>query len=446
MGRTGASHDQSGQPHTYGAAGIPERVEIIDCTLRDGEQAPGVWFTVEEKLDLAMALDSAGVELLDAGFPASTASDIEAMQEMRRLGLRARIGATARPLPGDVAAAEIARAHEVFLFMPTSDFRLQQTLGISRQRATAIFRAGAEDVVARGMGLNLVFEDATRADPHVLGTMVESLRRHVPIARLILADTVGCATPASIDALVRTLGQAVGGDIALCPHCHNDFGMAGANTLAAVAAGARAVTCTVNSIGERAGNADLAEVVTGLTFLYGIEHGVDLAQLPALAQMVERISGIYMSPTKPVTGLNVFRHESGVHVDGMLKTPRSYEFLPSAAVGRDTEYVLGKHSGTGIIRKILQDAGIEGDEDLVAELLQIVKSLVERRDKQEHDRMLWRSRAFHSSQLSGIDPAEIVGIARHRLGLPSPGPDPDIDPDIDPDMRTMDQDTGQALE
>lgn len=447
MSRTGASHDPSGQPHTLGAPGVPGQVEIIDCTLRDGEQAPGVWFTVAEKLDLAAALDSAGVELLDAGFPASSASDIEAMQEMRRLGLRARIGATARPLPGDVAAAETARAQEVFLFMPTSDFRLQQTLGISRQRATAIFRAGAEDVVARGMGLNLVFEDATRADPYVLGAVVESLRKHVPIARLILADTVGCATPASIDALVRTVRRTVGDDIALCPHCHNDFGMAGANTLAAVAAGARAVTCTVNGIGERAGNADLAEVVTALTFLYGIEHGVELEKLPALSQMVERISGIYMSPTKPVTGLNVFRHESGVHVDGMLKTPRSYEFLPSAAVGRDTEYVLGKHSGTGIIRKILQDADIECDEDLIAELLQIVKSLVARRDKNEHDRMFWRSRAFHASQMSGIDPEAILRIARQRTGHPAQDADRDMDQDIDQIIgQAMDRATGQANE
>lgn len=416
MSRSETRNDSSGQPEP-GTPDLPESVEIIDCTLRDGEQAPGVWFSVAEKLALATALDEAGVDVLDAGFPASSASDIEAMQGMRILGLQARIGATARPLPGDVAAAEKAKAHEVFLFMPTSDFRLKETLNISRKRATEIFRAGAEDVVARGMGLNLVFEDASRADVTALITVVEALRKHVPIERLVLADTVGCATPASMDTLVRTLRRAVGPEIALCPHGHNDFGMATANTVAAVAAGAGSVTCTVNGIGERAGNADLAEVTAALTFLYGIEHRVDVAKLQALSQMVERMSGLHMSPTKPVTGLNVFRHESGVHVDGMLKTPKSYEFLPSAAVGRDTEYVLGKHSGTGIIRKIMQDAGIVIDDAVAADLLQAVKQRIEERDKKQHERMFWRSRAFHASCLSGLDPEEILAIARQRLGL-----------------------------
>lgn len=416
MSRSETRHDPSGHPEP-GTTALPKRVEIIDCTLRDGEQAPGVWFSVAEKLALATALDEAGVDVLDAGFPASSASDIEAMQGMRMLGLHARIGATARPLPGDVAAAEKARAHEVFLFMPTSDFRLKETLNISRKRATEIFRAGAEDVVTRGMRLNLVFEDASRADITALIAVVEALRKHVPIERLVLADTVGCATPASMEVLVSTLRRAVGPEIALCPHGHNDFGMATANTLAAVAAGASSVTCTVNGIGERAGNADLAEVTAALTFLYGIEHRVDVAKLQALSQMVERMSGLHMSPTKPVTGLNVFRHESGVHVDGMLKTPKSYEFLPSAAVGRDTEYVLGKHSGTGIIRKIMQDAGIAVDDAVAAELLQVVKQRIEERDKKQHERMFWRSRAFHSSCLSGLDPEEVLGIARQRLGL-----------------------------
>jgi isopropylmalate/homocitrate/citramalate synthase len=337
------------------------------------------------------------------------------MQEMRRLGIRARLAATARPVLSDVIAAEKARADEVFLFMPTSDFRLHETLGITRERATAIFRAGAEAVVARNMRLNLVFEDATRAKASQLIQMVETLRPHVPIERLVVCDTVGCAHPTGMEQLMRTLDMVFDGEIELCSHSHNDFGLAGANTVAAVLGGARAITCTVNGIGERAGNADLAECVAALTHIHGISHGIDARALPRLSQMVERMSGLHTSVTKPVTGFNVYRHESGVHVDGMLKDSRSYEFLPAAWVGRASEYVLGKHSGTALIRHLLTKAGLQCDDELVKELLQDVKDLTSRRDKSEHRRAYSLKEAFARFELSGIDPAIVIAAARHAL-------------------------------
>ena len=393
----------------------PVSVTVIDCTLRDGEQAPGVWFTLEEKLELAKALSDAGVAVLDAGFPASSPADLEAMQEMRRLGIRARLAATARPVLGDVVAAEKAKADEVFLFMPTSDLRLRETLGISRERASEIFRAGAEAVVERNMRLNLVFEDATRAKASQLIQMVEGLRVHVPIERLVVCDTVGCAHPTGMEQLIRTLDMVFEGEVELCSHSHNDFGFAGANTVAAVLGGARAITCTVNGIGERAGNADLAECVAALTHIHGISHGIDARALPRLAQMVERMSGVHTSATKPVTGFNVYRHESGVHVDGMLKDSRSYEFLPASWVGRSSEYVLGKHSGTALIRHLLNQHGIECDDELVRELLRDVKDLTARRDKAEHKRAYSLREAFARFEMSGIDPAIVIAAARQAL-------------------------------
>jgi isopropylmalate/homocitrate/citramalate synthase len=393
---------------------LPRSIEVIDCTLRDGEQAPGVWFTTEEKLELARLLSHAGVAVLDAGFPAASEADVESLQEMRHRGLQARIGATARPVLSDIVAAEKALAQEVFLFMPTSDLRLRETLGITRERAGEIFRAGAEAVVGRGMTLNLVCEDATRAEPEQLVPMIEQLHRHAPITRLVICDTVGCAHPAGIEALVRTLDAAFHHEIAICTHSHNDFGLAAANTLAAVAGGARAITCTVNGIGERAGNADLAECVAALTHIYGVEHGIDPRALPLLSQAVERMSGLHTSPTKAVTGFNVYRHESGVHVDGMLKSARSYEFLPAAWTGRRTEYVLGKHSGSALIRYLLSEAGLEFDDELVQELLQDVKHDTEQRDKAEHRRMHALKEAFALLSLSGIDPATVIARTRER--------------------------------
>jgi isopropylmalate/homocitrate/citramalate synthase len=390
-------------------------VEIIDCTLRDGEQAPGVAFTLAEKLEIARALSAAGVDTLDAGFPANSPAERDAMREMRAVGLRARIAATARPLAGDIAAADEAAAQDVFMFMPTSDFRLRMTLGITRERAIEVIRRGAVDVVERGMGLSIVFEDATRADPAFLVRVVEDVGAQVPLARVVVADTVGCATPDSMARLVTSMANAVGPAVAICPHCHNDFGLAAANTLAAVAAGCSSVTCTVNGLGERAGNADLAEVVAGLHYLHGVPHPIDLLQLEPLSQLVERLSGIHTSYDKPITGLNVFRHESGIHVDGMLKTPESYEFLPSADLGRATEFVLGKHSGGALVRRILADAGLGSpDDEEIAALLALVQSAATGRNRAEHRRMYEDRRAFFASRLSGVQPEQLIHIARVR--------------------------------
>jgi isopropylmalate/homocitrate/citramalate synthase len=322
--------------------------------------------------------------------------------------LSARIAATARPLGGDVAAAEKAHADEVFLFMPTSDMRITQTLGITRQQAAALFRRGAEDVVGRGMGLNLVFEDATRADPKLLIAMARDIMQHVDVERVVICDTVGCAYPGSMERLVTQLRAAFEGQVALCTHCHNDFGLAVANTLSAVAAGARAITCTVNGIGERAGNADLAETVAALTHLYDVKHGVDPKSLPFLADKVERMSGLHTSPTKPVTGFNVYRHESGVHVDGMLKDARSYEYLPSAWTGRETEYVLGKHSGTALVRHMMQQAGMAPEVTAAQELLKHVKESTQQRSKAAHERAFANVREFRQRHLSGIDPGTLL--------------------------------------
>ncbi len=395
---------------------LPAHVDVIDCTLRDGEQAPGVWFSLEEKLTLARLLSTAGVYMLDAGFPAASGADVEAMQEMRRMKLATRIAATARPLGGDVAAAEKAHAHEVFLFMPTSDLRITQTLGITRAQAAALFRRGAEDVVGRGMGLNLVFEDATRADPNLLVSMASDIMKHVEVTRVVICDTVGCAHPGSMERLLTHLRVAFDGAVALCTHCHNDVGLAVANTLAAVSAGARAITCTVNGIGERAGNADLAETVAALTHLYGVKHGVDPKSLSVLADRVERMSGLHTSPTKPVTGFNVYRHESGVHVDGMLKDARSYEYLPSAWSGRETEYVLGKHSGTALVKHLMQQAGLAPELSVAQELLQHVKESTQQRSKAAHDKAFAYVREFRQRHLSGIDPTTVLARA---LPLPA---------------------------
>jgi isopropylmalate/homocitrate/citramalate synthase len=394
---------------------VPSRVEIIDCTLRDGEQAPGVAFSVDEKLAIAVALDGAGVDVLDAGFPANGQAEVDAMREMRDLGLRARIAATARPLEGDIAAADRAGAQDVFMFMPTSDFRLERTLGITRAHAAELFTDGAARVVDRGLGLSLVFEDATRADPAFLRSVVTDISARLPVERVVIADTVGCATPDRMVGLVAALEPVVEPPTAICPHCHDDFGLATANTLAAVGRGCASLTCTVNGLGERAGNADLAELAAALRYLLGLEHSIDLHRLAGVSRLVERLSGVHTSFTKAVTGLNVFRHESGIHVDGMLKAPDSYEFLPSGGLGRSTEFVLGKHSGGALVRKLLAEEGFgELSDTEVARLLARVREEVQSRSKAEHERMYRERRAFFAARVSGMTRGELAAIAREE--------------------------------
>jgi len=395
---------------------MPESVEVIDCTLRDGEQTPGVWFTVPEKVELATMLDAAGIRVLDAGFPAASPADMEAMQEMRHRGVRARLGATARPVHNDIVAAEKSGADEVFMFMPTSDLRIKETLGVTRDDVSRIMRSGVDDIVAHNMIASVVFEDSTRADPEYMIRLVRDVCEPGTVARLILADSVGCAHPASMKLLVSTLREQLDPSIVISIHAHNDYGLAAANALAAVEAGARSMSCTVNGIGERAGNADLAECLAALTHLHGIEHGVDATALPGLSRFVERISGIHMSATKPVTGFNVYRHESGVHVDSMLKNTRSYEELPPSWTGSDRGYVFGKHSGAALVRHVLAQADPprEIDDELARHVVASVKRIVEDTDKARHEEAFTAKETFIRDALAGV-PSDVVIAEYDRL-------------------------------
>jgi isopropylmalate/homocitrate/citramalate synthase len=257
------------------------------------------------------------------------------------------------------------------------------------------------------MVLNVVAEDAYRTDAAFLIELIHGLR-DLPMRRVVLCDTVGAAFPQAIEHLFATVHDAIDPSIALCMHCHNDFGMAGANTLAGVLGGARAVTCTVNGVGERAGNADLAEIVAALTHVFGVEHGINPAYLTLISEQVERMTGIHMSALKPVTGFNVYSHESGVHVHGMLKDPRSYEFLPAAWTGRRSRIVLGKHSGMSSIEHVLRERGLPPANDgLLRDLLERVKHSSTARSKAMHVESHMAAAAMRVAMLSGVDP-EIV--------------------------------------
>ena len=349
------------------------RIRFADCTLRDGEQAPGVFFTLEEKLAIAAQLDAAGVDLIDAGMPSVSKEERETLSALVARGFRATVAATVRALRTDIDLALDCGVKEVFLFMPVSPQHLQHKFGIDLARAQRRIENAVGYAVSQGLRVHFVAEDSVRADPRQLAVVFDRVSSLGAVSAIV-CDTVGVATPQTMDHYVRTLRAKMKLPLALGVHCHNDYGLATANTLAAVSAGCTLVTSTVNGLGERAGNAVFEEVVCALGDLYQAELTIDQARLPQLSETVAHASGMFIVPTKPVVGYNVFRHESGVHVDGMLKDPSTYESISPKPLGRAHEYVLGKHSGSGLVDRMLAQKGITSSPELSLRILERIKA------------------------------------------------------------------------
>ncbi len=381
---------------------------VVDCTLRDGEQAPGVVFQVEEKRALGRALSEAGVHILDAAFPAVSSEECLALRRLADAGLGARVGATVRAIPWELELAREHGAEVVFVFHPVSDIHLRQRMTITRdeleRRVASVCRHGAR----LGLRVFFVAEDSARQDEAWVAHLCDEAAA-AGAEGAILCDTVGVFTPDRAGRHVGRVLDLMRRPIPLGIHCHNDFGLASANTLSAVAAGASIVTATVTGIGERAGNAALEEVVAALEELLGIGTGIDLTALPRLAEMVERFSGFFTSPTKPIVGRNVFSHESGVHVHGMLADPRCYEALPPERVGRSSRLVLGKHSGKSLVRLLLLRRGIEPDEEMVAAILDRVKETKQGKSKRRFAAVR-RDLESHYETLIGLSDREFQRI------------------------------------
>ena len=332
----------------------PARITIFDTTLRDGEQSPGCSMNVQEKLRLARQLDRLGVDVIEAGFPIASEGDFAAVEAIAAAIRRPIIAGLARACTQDVERAwqalQGAARPRIHVFLATSDIHLQYKLKISRQQC--LEQAGEAVRLAKSLCEDVEFspEDATRTDReflcHLLAAVIEAGASTVNIP-----DTVGFSMPAEFGELIETIRQRVGGieKVTISAHCHNDLGLAVANSLAAIAAGVRQVECTINGIGERAGNASLEEIVMAMRVRpdrYAYQTGVVGEQLYPTSQLLSEITGVPVQPNKAVTGRNAFAHEAGIHQDGMLKNPLTYEIMTPQSVGvPDSKLVLGKHSG-----------------------------------------------------------------------------------------------------
>ena len=350
-------------------------VRIFDTTLRDGEQAPGCTMTLEEKLEVARQLARLNVDIIEAGFPAASPGDWAAVHEIAREVGSADgpvIAALARANRDDIekawTAIQPAAKRRIHTFMSTSDIHLEHQFRKSRAQCLTIIREMVG--FARSLCDDVEFSpmDAGRSDPHFLREAV-AVAVQAGATTLNIPDTVGYLTPDEYGAMIRDLHEHVPGIEActISTHCHDDLGVAVANSLAGVRAGARQVECTINGIGERAGNASLEEVVMAIHTrgqFYGVRTQINTQEIARTSRLVSSFIGVPVPPNKAIVGANAFAHESGIHQDGVLKHRQTYEIMSAETVGLDgNELVLGKHSGRHALRAKLHAMGVELDND-----------------------------------------------------------------------------------
>ena len=364
------------------------RIRIFDTTLRDGEQAPGCSMTLSEKLRVAKALSELRVDIIEAGFPAASPGDFESVKEIADRNFGPVIAGLARCNAGDIEkvyeAVKGADRHRIHVFVATSAIHREHKLKMAKEEI--IKTAVGAIRMARELVDDVEFspEDASRTElsylAEVVGAAIEAGATTVNIP-----DTVGYTVPAEFDRLFRYLREHVTGidDITLSVHCHNDLGMAVANSLAAVNAGARQIECTINGIGERAGNCSLEEAVMAIRTraeFFGLETGIDTTRLYPTSRLVSSITGMHPPRNKAIVGENAFAHEAGIHQHGMLQHASTYEIMRPEDVGiSKSNLVLGKHSGRHAFRDRLVELGFELDEFETNRAFQEFKKLADKK-------------------------------------------------------------------
>ncbi len=347
-------------------------IRILDTTLRDGEQTPGVSLTTDDKIEIARQLSKLGVDIIEAGFPSSSEGERRVVEDIAKLGLTSKICALSRCTKRDIDAALDCNVDLIHVFIPTSPVQMKYAVNMTPQQVLASAVESVEYVKAHGVKCEFSPMDATRTETPFLKEICKATQ-DAGIDSLNVPDTVGIMIPKTMGKLIEDIKTVVSVPISI--HCHNDFGLAVANSLAAVEAGASQVHTAVNGLGERAGNAALEEVVTTLHVVYKYNTNVNTRLLYATSRMVASLSGVPVQVNKAIVGENAFAHESGIHTRGVTEQPLTFEPISPELVGRTRKLVAGKLAGTRGIQAELSDIGIHPNQAQLNEIVQRVKDL-----------------------------------------------------------------------
>jgi isopropylmalate/homocitrate/citramalate synthase len=334
-------------------------IDIIDSTLREGEQPPGIVFSPDQKFEIAQALDEVGVHRVSLGFPAVSAEEQASVTRMAKAGFKFRKGVLVRMIPSDIDIAADCGVDGVMLFIGGSDSHLFDTPRMTEDEALRKIDSSVRHAKSHGLACGFGIEDFTRA-PLDRSLRLFQAAIDAGANELGLIDTLGVLTPTTTYRIVSLLVALL--PIRMMVHFHNDLGLALANTLMALEAGAKAASVTVNGVGERTGNVCLEELAVVLRLKYGLDLGLRLDKLHAISQLVHRFSGTRPSEHKPIVGKWTFTHESGIHVAGLLANPETYQPFPPHIIGRHHEIVFGKHSGVQGVARLAELSGLQLSE------------------------------------------------------------------------------------
>lgn len=370
------------------------KIDIFDTTLRDGEQSPGINLNTAEKIEIAKQLERLGVTIIEAGFPASSPGDFEAVHQIAKTVKNSIVTGLARAVKSDIdavwEAVKIAEQPHVHTFIATSPIHMQYKLKKSPEQ---VIEQAVEAVKYAKTKFSLVefsCEDGFRSDKDYLVRIINEVIK-AGATTINVPDTVGYASPQEYGALFKFLKEnCIGADhVKFSAHCHDDLGMAVANSIAAMENGADQIECTINGLGERAGNAALEEIAVALHIrndIYPVDTGLTLKEIKRTSQLVSRLTGSVIQPNKAVVGKNAFAHESGIHQDGVLKHKETYEIISPALVGEgDVPLVLGKHSGRAAFRDRAESMGFELSDDKINKAFEEFKKLADRKKEVTED-------------------------------------------------------------
>jgi len=347
-------------------------IRIFDTTLRDGEQTPGVSLTADDKIEIARQLSKLGVDVIEAGFPSSSEGEKKVVKEIAKAGLEPEICALSRATKGDIDAAIDCDVDLIHVFIPTSPVQMKYAVNLTPEQVLSSTVESIEYVKKHGFKCEFSPMDATRSEMPFLKHVCQAAEK-AGMDTLNVPDTVGIMIPKTTIKLIEKLKNVV--NVPISTHCHDDFGLAVANSLAAVEAGAAQVHVAVNGLGERAGNASLEEVVMALHLIYKYKTGVNTRLLYGTSRLVSSLTGITVQANKAIVGENAFAHESGIHTRGVTEKPLTFEPIDPELVGRTRKLVAGKLAGTRGIKAELEEIGIHPSEEQIKEIVQRVKEL-----------------------------------------------------------------------